>query len=221
MPGLTYLTREVAEPICSGSSEMELKDTSNDFIAVSLRMREHLTIITKVNKMEANKKAQENTHSPMAAGSWESLLWLTFNTTKQARFLRSSLKTSISLCAKISFCKSTAYNVQDGGNLKHFKKCDERRRMHQWKRIWIDHLPPVFSFSGCFQTLIHLCRYLPAKLKSPLSNQRLCSSSYKMGWSSEHKSIQDLILSKTFWIIKSIYKQKKERKRFIIYWRCI
>lgn len=69
MPGLTYLTREVAEPICSGSSEMELKDTSNDFIAVSLRMREHLTIITKVNKMEANKKAQENTHSPMAAGS--------------------------------------------------------------------------------------------------------------------------------------------------------
>lgn len=34
---ITYLTREVAEPICSGSSDIELKDTSNDFIAVSLQ----------------------------------------------------------------------------------------------------------------------------------------------------------------------------------------
>lgn len=49
------------------------------------------------------------THSPIAAGRSERLLWLTFSTTSRGKFLKSSFNVSIRLCAKISFCKSTAY----------------------------------------------------------------------------------------------------------------
>jgi len=68
---ITYLTREIAEPICSGSSDIELKDTSKDFIAVSLQMglREQTFGDYQAEQSGTQIQRSRNTYSPIAAGS--------------------------------------------------------------------------------------------------------------------------------------------------------
>jgi hypothetical protein len=65
------LTREIAEPICSGSSDIELKDTSKDFIAVSLQMglREQTFGDYQAEQSGTQIQRSRNTYSPIAAGS--------------------------------------------------------------------------------------------------------------------------------------------------------
>jgi len=109
-----YLTREVADPISSGTFWIKLKETSNNLSIGSLSKIKFKTNHIHVNfKKNQNTKSYKSgrkkliTHSPIAAGSAESLLWLTFNTVSWDKFLRSSFIASILLWAKISFCSST------------------------------------------------------------------------------------------------------------------
>ena len=101
-----YLTREVADPTSSGILSIKLNDTSNDFSMWSLENENKVSACCK-HERERNSKNEivsntkrlsiQKTYSPIAAGRWESLLWLTFSTVNRGKFLRSSLSDSILL----------------------------------------------------------------------------------------------------------------------------
>lgn len=103
----------------------------------------------------------QKTHSPMAAGSSESLLWLTFKTVSRGKFLRSSFNLSIWLWAKISFCKSTAYK-QPNKIWNIIEQAKEQKNENEIQ-IKIKYLPPLFALSSCICTLVYLIGHIPKK----------------------------------------------------------
>lgn len=110
-------------------------------------------------------------------------MWLTLRTDSKGKFLRSSLKDSISLWAKINFCSSTAWRIFNSKDHYHIASTQRKHspfyQLESWnyniyilflvkQNKWEVYLPPIFTLPNCIQTFVHIIRNFPVKKKSSL-----------------------------------------------------